>query len=74
MTKILANIKDGALELWRDDQGAEGLEKILIIAAIALPLLAVLLYFAGDIREWVSNNWSEVNDTSGDQNPMDDPF
>ncbi len=74
MTKILTNIKDSALELWRDDQGAEGLEKILIIAAIALPLLAVLLYFAGDIRTWVSENWSEVNDTSSDENPLSDPF
>lgn len=75
MTKTLSNIKNNLLELWNDDQGAEGLEKVLIIAAIALPLLAVLLFFSGEIREWVSENWDSVGSTSDDENPIDgDPF
>jgi Flp pilus assembly pilin Flp len=75
MTKMLTNMKEAALELWRDEEGAEGLEKVLIIAAIALPLLAVLLFFSGEIREWVSRNWGDVNDTAGDVNdPSDNPF
>ncbi|MEO0475783.1 MAG: hypothetical protein AAF085_07420 [Planctomycetota bacterium] len=73
--KMLANMKEAILELWNDDQGAEGLEKVLIIAAIALPLLAVLLFFSGEIREWVSDNWDSVQGTSGDENDVnDDPF
>lgn len=63
MTKMLTNMKEAALELWNDEQGAEGLEKVLIIAAIALPLLAVLLFFSGRIKEWVQENWEEVSDT-----------
>ncbi|MFK7788331.1 MAG: hypothetical protein AB8C95_02410 [Phycisphaeraceae bacterium] len=75
MTKMLSNMKQAALELWNDDQGAEGLEKVLIIAAIALPLLAVLLFFSGELREWVQRNWESVNDTSQDGNDVDDnPF
>ncbi len=75
MTKMLTNMKEAVLELWNDDQGAEGLEKVLIIAAIALPLLAVLLFFSGEIREWVSDNWESVQGTSSDENdPGDNPF
>ncbi|MFN3168972.1 MAG: hypothetical protein ACE37H_18135 [Phycisphaeraceae bacterium] len=65
MKKALSNIKQGALELWRDDRGAEGLEKLLIIAAVALPLLAVLLFFSGSIKRWVQENWGEVTDNPG---------
>ena len=75
MTKLLTNMKQAALELWKDEEGAEGLEKVLIIAAIALPLLAVLLFFSGEIREWVAGNWDSVNDTAGDENdPTVNPF
>ena len=75
MTKLLTNMKQAALELWNDEQGAEGLEKVLILAAVALPLLAVLLFFAGDIRDWVATNWESVVGTSGDENAVDDnPF
>lgn len=47
-------------EIYQDEQGAEGLEKLLIIAAIVLPLLAVLIFFGGMIRDWVSEWWDEV--------------
>lgn len=67
----LKKIKEAVLELWNDDQGAEGLEKVLIIAAVALPLLAVLLFFSGEIREWVGENWDEVQDNSDSNNPID---
>ncbi len=75
MDKALTQIKNNVLALWRDDRGAEGLEKVLIIAAIALPLLAVLLFFSGEIREWVSENWDSVTGTAGSENdPGSNPF
>ena len=75
MTKMLTNMKEAVRELWNDDRGAEGLEKVLIIAAIALPLLAVLLFFADEIRDWVSSNYESVTGTAGDTNdPDDNPF
>ncbi len=75
MNQLLNNMKEALAELWNDDQGAEGLEKVLIIAAIALPLLAVLLFFSGEIRTWVSDNWDSVQGTGSSENAVDDnPF
>jgi Flp pilus assembly pilin Flp len=45
-----------------NEQGSEGLEKLLIIAVLVLPLLALLIYFRQTISEWVSNQWSQVAD------------
>lgn len=75
MKKLIAMTKEGLLDLHRDEQGAEGLEKLLIIAAVALPLLAVLLFFSNEIREWVGDNWENVTG-KGDSinNPDDSPF
>lgn len=75
MKRFINNVKEAAIELWNDDQGAEGLEKVLIIAAVALPLLAVLLFFSGEIREWVADNWFEVQDNSAQNNDVgSNPF
>lgn len=75
MKDRIETIKQAVIDLWNDDQGAEGLEKVLIIAAVALPLLAVLLFFAGDIRQWVGDNWTEVTGNSDTNNAVDDdPF
>jgi Flp pilus assembly pilin Flp len=46
--------------MYRDEQGAEGLEKLLIIAAIALPLLGILIYFRNDITKWINEGWDAV--------------
>jgi len=55
--------------LHRDERGAEGLEKLLIIAAIVLPLLGLLIIFRNEIRTWVVDIWKTVvgegQDTSG---------
>jgi len=46
--------------LHRDERGAEGLEKLLIIAAVALPLLGILIYFSKDIMKWVKDLWEQA--------------
>jgi len=38
-----------------EEKGAEGLEKLLIIGAIVLPLLGVLIFFRNDIKEWLTD-------------------
>jgi Flp pilus assembly pilin Flp len=43
--------------LHRDESGAEGLEKLLIIAAIVLPLLGLLIFFRNEIKDWVRDLW-----------------
>lgn len=63
MTKfrsIVSRTKAGLLKLHRDEQGAEGIEKLLILAAIALPLLGLLLYFRNDLWTWVEGIWDGV--------------
>lgn len=51
-------------KLHNDDRGAEGLEKLLIIGAIALPLLGLLILFRNSISEWVSGIWGTVKSDS----------
>jgi Flp pilus assembly pilin Flp len=47
-------------QLHGDERGAEGLEKLLIVAAIVLPLLGLLIIFRNEIRTWVVNIWEQA--------------
>jgi hypothetical protein len=49
---MLGEMGSRLLGLHKDERGAEGLEKLLIIAAIVLPLLGILIYFSKDIMTW----------------------
>ena len=49
-----------AKRLHSDQRGAEGLEKLLIIAAVVLPLLGLLIWFAKDIMQWVGDLYQEI--------------
>jgi Flp pilus assembly pilin Flp len=60
MLHTFANVRQALLRLHRSEQGAEGLEKLLIIAAIALPLLGVLLIFRQSITTWISDAWTSM--------------
>ncbi|MEX2212575.1 MAG: hypothetical protein WD768_00510 [Phycisphaeraceae bacterium] len=46
----------------KDEAGAEGLEKLLLIGAIILPLLGILIFFKQEIFTWVEGIWGEVRD------------
>lgn len=46
--------------LHRDERGAEGLEKLLIIAAVVLPLLGLLIIFRDRIKDWVIEIWESA--------------
>jgi len=43
-----------------DDRGAEGMEKLLILGVIILPLLGILIFFKDEIGRWLEGNWEEV--------------
>jgi Flp pilus assembly pilin Flp len=66
MSTILRRLK----ELHQDERGAEGLEKLLIVAAIVLPLLGLLIIFRNEIKTWVTDLWKEAK-TDADQNKQD---
>lgn len=46
--------------LHKDDRGAEGLEKILILAVIVLPLLGTLIFFSKDLGQWAKDTWNRI--------------
>jgi len=55
--------------LYNDEQGASMVEKILIIAAIVLPLLGLLIYFRDYITEWVGGDVQDVRTDSDNYDP-----
>jgi Flp pilus assembly pilin Flp len=57
--------------LHADQQGSQGLEKLLIVAAIVLPLLGLLIIFRNEIRNWVVDIW---NQAKGDADANKDQF
>ena len=52
--------------LHRDQRGSEGLEKLLIIAAIVLPLLGLLIIFRNEMKNWVVEIWNLVRGQATD--------
>jgi len=59
--RTLAKRMRQALQRFDDDeQGADALEKLLIIAAIVLPLLGLLIFFRDELDQWVTNWWEKI--------------
>ena len=57
---MLKALKTKLSALHRDERGADMIEYILIVAAIGLPLLAVIIWFRKDIAEWVTNQYEDI--------------
>ena len=49
-------------KIHQDEQGATMVEYILIVAAVALPLLGVALYYGKEIMAWVNETWTSARD------------
>lgn len=62
----VSQIRSAAIRLYRCDRGAEGLEKLLIIGAIVLPLLGVLVFFRNELKDWVTDIWETRKDQADD--------
>jgi len=60
-------VMDRLKRLHRDERGAEGLEKLLIIAAIVLPLLGLLIIFRDRIKDWVTEIWEEAKGAADEE-------
>ena len=46
-------------------------EYILIVAAVALPLLGVMIWFWKDLSRWVGDAWEVIKGGGGEQDPAD---
>ena len=53
-------VRSGLSRLHADETGAEGLEKLLIVGAIVLPLLLVLILFRDQLFTWVTEKWDNI--------------
>ena len=72
MMSIFKRVGRGLRSLHRDQQGADMIEYILIVAAIVLPLLGVIIYFKNDIGQWVSQQYDEIKAGQGTE-PTEQP-
>ena len=55
-----------------DEQGDEGVNKILIIAMIVVPLVIVLILFGKNIVKFFQAAWENLTGTSKDNAPQDE--
>ena len=55
--------------LYKDEQCADMVEYVLIVAAVALPLLAVIIWFWKDISGWVGEAYSEIRSGTAETDP-----
>jgi Flp pilus assembly pilin Flp len=53
----------------RDEQGDEGVNKILIIAMIVVPLVIVLILFGKDIVTFFKAAWDKLTGKSASDSP-----
>ena len=63
---MLKTLNSKLSALHRDEQGADMIEYILIIAAIGLPLLAVIIWFRKDIAEWIKEQYENIKGEAQD--------
>ena len=64
----LHSAKQMCTSLHRDDRGAdEGMNKLLIFGLVALPLLALLIYFGQEIVTMVTNAFQTIVGSGGVQ-------
>ena len=71
MTDMLRRMKARLGALHRDEQGADLVEYILIIAAIALPLLGVIIWFRKDLARWIGEVYEDIKGGGGEIDPND---
>ena len=61
MVKHLLKRSLGRLrQLHRDQQGADMVEYILLVAVVALPLLAVIIYYRDKIRDLLADMFGDI--------------
>lgn len=57
---MLTKAKTFLARLHRDEQGAMAVEKILLLALIALPIIVVLYMFRNDIIGWFNDEKAKL--------------
>lgn len=71
---MLKRVKDVLVRFGNDDGGVVKLEYLLIVAAIALPLLGLLLFYRKDIGDWVADKWEQYRAGGRTEAPVASPY
>jgi len=66
---MIKKMCEAGKRLYRCEQGAEGLEKLLIVGAIVIPLLGVLIFFRNEITEFLTGSWDDVMEDADAYDP-----
>lgn len=61
-----SSIREMLVRLHRDERGAEGLEKLLIFAALVLPLLGILILYGNQLKQWLVDLWEKMTTKSNE--------
>ena len=66
---MMSKLKTMMGRMHRDEKGADLVEYVLIIAAVALPVLGIVIWFKDEIGTWISEAFEEVRDGEGGTDP-----
>lgn len=66
---MFARLKQMVKALDRDEQGADMVEYMLIFAAIALPLMFVIVWYWKDISNWAYGLWNNAKQETSSYTP-----
>lgn len=64
-TMTIQRIKETLRALHEDESGAMSVEKIMIIALIALPIVIVLIVFRETLKKWFTGQTSQLDPNNG---------
>ena len=59
---MFMRIRSAAASILRDEQGDDGVNKVLIIAMIVIPLVIVLITFGDEIVTFFNGIWEGLRD------------
>ncbi|MCL2701718.1 MAG: hypothetical protein FWE88_08495 [Phycisphaerae bacterium] len=59
---MVKRMRDALVRFHKDEGGIDMVEYVLLIAIVALPLLAVVIYFWKDIARWVGELWGKIRE------------
>ena len=66
---MMKRMWDALVRFHKDEGGIDMVEYVLLIAIVALPLLAVVIWFWKDIAKYVGEMWSGIKEGGTETDP-----
>jgi len=68
---MLKRLQRALVRFHKDEGGIDMVEYALLIAIVALPLLAVIIWFWRDIVKWAGDLWNKIREGTPDTGVTD---